>query len=471
MSYTHSNFGWVRGGGSVGSGTVIQQDITLNDNNVIQYETGPTFITNNSVTTQTINVEEITNNNNTVLFSDGIEVDPLKYNNAYEKSLGSGNTHHNRVIFKDSATCETVLKTDLIQPYQDNTVVVDANCTVNGNFSVLGSSSIISSTNTSFADRYLMLNQGYTTQAALSSGLVGVRLPGNTFVLSGNFTTSTVGTTIADGLAANSIIQIVGSTSNDGLYQVQSHAANVLTIVASPAEPFLAGAFTAEAAAGNAQIVNATALEFKTNGDGLSYVNGSNTSSMVRRNIAYDTSSPTFNSLTVTSVSNNNALTKILCVDNNGLVHERSAASLTGSLSFSNSNDLILPSIETFPLASATPVTGSMLVRRDPVEQRFMSVYIGPFSLTLVAAADYITIPYGNANYDCGIIGSSMSFPIWLRIDSLIEECLLITDRTNFVYKIVRKDLSQFPIGTIDHANFNIAGQPLHTLLTYCKLT
>ncbi len=108
-----------------------------------------------------------------------------------------------------------------------------------GNLIVDGTRTIIESETVNVADNHFFMNSGYTVQSPQTGGVVvnysptGVvdSVSAGTFVAgvpsTSNPTVTTVGASV---YSAEDIIQISGSVENDGLYEVESHAANVLTI-------------------------------------------------------------------------------------------------------------------------------------------------------------------------------------------------------------------------------------------------
>lgn len=112
--------------------------------------------------------------------------------------------------------------------------------TLSGNLFVQGTRTVISGERTALADNYIDLNAGYSADAAQSAGLVAVYDPTTTTTtvngayVAGVASTSnpTVGTTGAATFAAGDIVQFSGVSggANQALFEVQSHAANVLTI-------------------------------------------------------------------------------------------------------------------------------------------------------------------------------------------------------------------------------------------------
>jgi hypothetical protein len=101
---------------------------------------------------------------------------------------------------------------------------------IQGNLNVVG--------NLSVDDNYIRMNNGYATAVAQDSGLVVNYLPtGTADTVSGNFVAGvaatsnpTVATTGAATFSVSDIVQISGSNNNDGIYEVLTHAANLITI-------------------------------------------------------------------------------------------------------------------------------------------------------------------------------------------------------------------------------------------------
>lgn len=122
-----------------------------------------------------------------------------------------------------------------------NTLIDSPQVTMTGDLVVQGTTTTVESEIVNIADNFLWLNDGYTTTSALEGGIVVNSLPTATAdtVAAGGFTAGvgavsnpTVATTGAATFAAGDFIQISGATdqTNDGLYEVLSHAANVLTV-------------------------------------------------------------------------------------------------------------------------------------------------------------------------------------------------------------------------------------------------
>lgn len=125
------------------------------------------------------------------------------------------------------------------------------NVTISGDLDVTGTTTSIDSVNVNIADRYLYLNKDYTTAAAVTSGFVVNHTPTATATVvdTGGFASTTTVTVSDDtGFAAGDIIQIsnANNPANDGIYEVSSTLANVITIKGAPAEDFIQTAFTVD---------------------------------------------------------------------------------------------------------------------------------------------------------------------------------------------------------------------------------
>ena len=120
-------------------------------------------------------------------------------------------------------------------------LITSPNTTISGNLVVQGTTTTVESEIVNVKDNFLYLNDGYTTNSALEGGIIVNSLPTatNDTVAVGGFTAGvaatsnpTVATTGAATFSAGDFIQVSGAADqqNDGLYEVVSHAANVLTI-------------------------------------------------------------------------------------------------------------------------------------------------------------------------------------------------------------------------------------------------
>ena len=106
-----------------------------------------------------------------------------------------------------------------------------------GDLVVEGTTTTVDSETVLIADNHLYLNAGYTTAAAQTGGLVVNILPAapgeivnGSYVAGISATSNPTVTTVGTTLSVGQFIQISNSNDNDGLYEVLSHVANLLTI-------------------------------------------------------------------------------------------------------------------------------------------------------------------------------------------------------------------------------------------------
>lgn len=156
--------------------------------------------------------------------------------------------------------------------------------TVAGDLTVNGTTTSVNSQVVTIADNNLLLSSNYTTAAARAGGITVNYLPtatADTSTTGGFATTTTVNTTGAATFAANDIILITGATdvTNNGLFEVASHAANVLTIKSSTTYNFLQNVFAVDAADVTAAITKVTVAVLQAGSDGrFEVAQGSDTS-------------------------------------------------------------------------------------------------------------------------------------------------------------------------------------------------
>ena len=113
----------------------------------------------------------------------------------------------------------------------------NGNVIVAGDLTVNGTTTTVDSETVNIADNHLYLNNSYTADAAQTGGLI-VNIDPSATVLDTYTATppsSTTLTTVAGTnlFTAGDYMQISGTTSNDGIYRVASHAADLLTIETS----------------------------------------------------------------------------------------------------------------------------------------------------------------------------------------------------------------------------------------------
>ena len=154
--------------------------------------------------------------------------------------------------------------------------------TITGNLDVNGTTTTVDSANVLINDPHLYINSGYTSVAGKTGGMVVNYLPTatSTTVAAGGFVAGvvatsnpTVATVGAATFSASDIIQISGSNNsdNDGLFEVLSHAANVLTIrgvgVTATVQDFTQNQFiTNTTVAGTITKINVSVLRSGTDG-------------------------------------------------------------------------------------------------------------------------------------------------------------------------------------------------------------
>jgi len=153
-------------------------------------------------------------------------------------NIGTGTTA-GRVITIGNNTGTTGVA---IETGTGNLLVDAPTTTMTGDLVVQGKTTTVESEIVNIADQFLYLNDGYETTGSPRDGGIVVNVDpqaANDTVAAGGFTAAvpavsnaTVATTGAATFAAGDFIQIKGANdqTNDGLYEVLSHAANVLTV-------------------------------------------------------------------------------------------------------------------------------------------------------------------------------------------------------------------------------------------------
>jgi len=163
-----------------------------------------------------------------------------------------------------------------------NDVTVGGDATVDGNLTVKGTTTTTESETVLVADNHIYLNDGYETDAAQTGGLVINVDPeaattesaaGAGFV-AGIASTSnpTVGVASTANFAISDIVQVAGSTGNDGIYEVDALLTTPTRIqvrgvgTSATVEDFTQSQFVTEAAAGNITVVKIAVLRSGTDG-------------------------------------------------------------------------------------------------------------------------------------------------------------------------------------------------------------
>jgi len=145
---------------------------------------------------------------------------------------------------------------------------------VGGDLVVNGTTTTVHSEVVNIRDNHLYLNADYTTAVAQTGGLVVNYLPtatADTEAAGGFTSTTTVATTGAAVFAAGDFIQVSGAANqaNDGIYEVLTHAANVLTIDSTPVHSFSQTAFTVDATGSTAAFTQVTVSAIQAGTDGI----------------------------------------------------------------------------------------------------------------------------------------------------------------------------------------------------------
>lgn len=178
-------------------------------------------------------------------------------------------------------------------------ITLTGNTSITGNLNVLGTTTSIDSTVVNIADNYLYLNKDYDIAAAVTGGIVVNYLPTATAdaVGAGGFTAgvpstsdATVATIGAATFSAGDIIQIAGAANdaNNGLFEVISHAANVLTIRGQfipTIEFFTQNNFATDSTA-SGDITKVTVSVIRTGTDGVWETGSGSATGIVYNNVA-----------------------------------------------------------------------------------------------------------------------------------------------------------------------------------------
>jgi len=409
---------------------------------------GPTFV--DGLITQNI----YPGSTGPLIINGGLQADPIYYDNAYEKTPGHGNIHHNNVR-------------------------VLGNCYLDGNVAIAGTLTTVNSEQLNVKDNYIYQNLGYTVDVGRPSGILSNTLPTTFSIpLSGSFVRGVSGISNSyvscsdDPFYAGDIIQISGSDMNDGLYEVEQNTVSHLMIRGqhtTTAQPFTQKAFQNETITGTvyATKVNISGLEFKEDQTGLYYLRGNNadmgtSGEVTRKEIAYDSSSPSFSHLDLTGLTT--STTDALLVLDGTTVKKRSATSLVSS--FTNVDVDIGFTVSTYPYGSGS-TSCTVTVRTDPVRGDITCARIYPFSI-------YISSVESEIQLSCGLSAmpsKKMVFTILLYWDSNFEECFLISDPSIYSYRIKRKNFDSFPAGsTIKHCTQPMDGiTPEFTDIVFVK--
>ena len=187
---------------------------------------------------------------------------------------------------------------------QTGNLTVTGDVRVSGNMAVTGNITSINSTQLNISDSSLYLNSGYTVTAGKSGGFAVNYLPttSNVTIATATFTAGVAGVSnpVVAGLAGSeawavdgTIIQVAGSASNDGIYEILSSNATAITIrgvgLTSNSANLLdvaANQFLAETASNvNVREVNLAILRANLTNGVFQTAQGSSSSALAYRNI------------------------------------------------------------------------------------------------------------------------------------------------------------------------------------------
>lgn len=171
-------------------------------------------------------------------------------------------------------------------------VSIPGDTVIGGDLTVQGTTTSIDSVNVKIADNNVFLSSNYTTNLAREGGITVNYLPtATTSAVAGTAFASATTVEVADGTGfttAGDIILVTDANdpNNNGIFQIASAAANVITINSSPAFNFLQTGFTTDATvAGSVTIITVAVLQAGTDGR-FEVAQGSSATSMTFTDIA-----------------------------------------------------------------------------------------------------------------------------------------------------------------------------------------
>lgn len=207
-----------------------------------------------------------------------------------------------------------------------------------GNLTVQGTQTYVDSTTVLIRDRHLYLNTDYTTVAGQSGGLVINFLPTATAttVSGAGYTAGVVSgaqpTVITTGSAtftAGNIIQISGSGTNDGLYEVNTHVGTTLTLkgvgTVSAVEDFTQNQLTT-GASDSATITKVNVAVIRASTAGVFETAAGSTSPLTFSNVGNSTGSGVANQVVTWSGTSTQ-------IGSNNLRFDGSTLTVTGAIS------------------------------------------------------------------------------------------------------------------------------------------
>ena len=213
-----------------------------------------------------------------------------------------------------------------------NNLFVNNNAVVVGNLDVRGTTTTINSVNVNIKDRYLYINNDYTTNTGITGGLVINYLPTaytTTVDVVGFVTSTTVKTTVAEMFPPGSIIQISGTTgnvSNSGIFIVLSHEDGVLTI--DTTATFAQTVFIVDTTTGgNITKINVALMQVSANGVWQS-ITGNDMNSLITKDIPLSGDPITNASITLTDETDQ------IHLGTNGVVTLTAPSALSSTVTF-----------------------------------------------------------------------------------------------------------------------------------------
>jgi hypothetical protein len=283
-----------------------------------------------------------------------------------------------------------------------NDVTVQGNQIVNGDLTVLGSSTFVTSNNLALDSQYIYLNVTDNINTAVPCGLVSTRFPGATiytlsnFVIGNGATDPVCDADTVTGLVAGDFLEFYScsdtpTTANLGIYEVNSIVGSVIHFKGphvSCVEAFTKNNLVTDAVNMYSAVkIQLNALEFDTSGNPM-FLSGGNTGTLTRQQFAYNTSSPIFAGLTLSSVPHDDSQNKVLVLNSStGVVDYRDASTLTSSF-------LTSETIGNLVISSAGGATSNLhfLHTLDAVEQLVHYLSFNVFDHTLVSTDTKLTV-------------------------------------------------------------------------------
>ena len=340
--------------------------------------------------------------------------------------------------------------------------------TIEGDLTVLGAVTSVSSSNVSLDGPYMYLNSNMSSTTPVRTGIIASRVAGATVYNLSNFVAGDGSTDPqcdidVSTLAVGDIIEIYSNTPNDncGLFEVLTCSAGTLTVRGphtTNLERFTKTNFVTDATSLTAVKITLTGVEFASTDGAPKLISGNNTSSLTKNNISYDTSSPTYGGLTLTSITNDDAQNKVLVLNGSDVVKYRT---------ISNSTHTETTTIDTFPTGTYH-ASVDIEVRKDPIRGDIETVVINPFTLTLGAGTESEIRIYLFTDLPV----RKWVWPILLYFDGAFEECNMMAMPGLNYFSVTRKNGIAFPAGDVKHCVDGLPGSgqiPASTEVTFTR--